>query len=70
MQQGDILLQVLLRLLQNPLLEVQKVESVRIMDTLVSKPSNKVWEVVRDVLPVENTVNHMTTEQPHLDLVP
>ena len=34
------------------------------------QPINEMWEVVGNFFSDENTVDHMTAEQPHFDLVP
>jgi hypothetical protein len=69
MKKRDIPLQVLLRLLEDPLLKIDKIESVRVLYLLGFEPFHKEWEMVGDFLPIEDAVNHMATEQPHLDLV-
>lgn len=69
MQEGDVLLQVLLRFLQDPPLEVDELEGVAIVDVVVLEPVDEVGEVVGDLLPDEYPVDHVAAEQPHLDLV-
>jgi hypothetical protein len=62
MQEGDVSLQILLGLLQNPLLEVNEVEGVRVLDLLGLQPLDEEGEVVGDLLPEEDTVDHVTAE--------
>jgi hypothetical protein len=62
MQEGDVSLQILLGLLQNPLLEVDEVEGVRVLDLLGLQPLDEEGEVVGDLLPEEDTVDHVTAE--------
>lgn len=69
MQQGNIFLQVLLLLLQDPLLEVQEVESVWVVYPFPLQPVHEVREVLRDLVPYEYPVYHVTTKQTHLYLV-
>ena len=40
-----------------------------ILDALSAKPVDEVWEIVRDFLADEDTVDHMAAEQAHLDLI-
>ena len=70
MQQGDILLQVVLSLLENPLLEINKIEGVGVADVLRLQPADEVGEIVWDLPPVEYPVYHVAAEQPHFYLVP
>lgn len=69
MQQRDVLLEIVLSLLEDPLLEINKVKSVAVVDFLVLKPVYEMREVVGNLFAVEDSVYHMATEQPHLDLV-
>jgi len=59
----------LLTLLQNPFLEIDKVKCVRIVDLFSLQPFDKEWEMVVDFLSVEDSVNHVTAEKPHFNLV-
>jgi hypothetical protein len=68
-EQRDIPLQVLLGLLEYPLLEVDEVEGVGVVDLLGLEPLDEEGEVIGDFLPVEDAVDHVAAEQPHLDLV-
>ena len=69
-EEGDVALEVLLGLLEDPLLEVDEVEGVGVLDLLGLEPLDEEGEVVRDLLAVEDAVDHVAAEQPHLDLVP
>ena len=70
MKQGNIFLQILLSLRINPLLKVDKIKGMFIMDSLRLKPLCEKWEILVYFLPVEYSVYHMATKQPHLYLVP
>ena len=70
MNQGNVFLQVLLRLRINPFLEVNEVKGMVIMDSLRLKPLGKKWEIFIHFFPVEYPVYHVATEQPHLYFVP
>jgi hypothetical protein len=70
MQECDVPLQVLLRFLEDPLLEVDEVEGVRVVDLLGLEPLDEEGEVVGHLLAVEDAVDHVAAEQPHLNLVP
>lgn len=69
MQKGDVPLQVLLALLEDPLLEVDEIKGVRVLDLLGLQPLDKEGEVISNLLPIEDPIDHVTAEQPHLDLV-
>lgn len=70
MKQGNVFLQVLLGLRINPLLEVNKVKRMVVVDSLSLEPLGKEWEILVHFFPVEYPVYHVATEQPHLYLVP
>ena len=70
MEKGDVAFQILLSFFVDPFLEVDEVEGVRVFDVLVLEPFDEEREVVRDFLAVEDPVDHMAAEKPHLDLVP
>ena len=65
----DVSLQVLLTLLQNPFLKVDEVESMRIVNLFCLQPFDKEWKMVVYFLSVEDSVNHVTAEKAHLNLV-
>jgi hypothetical protein len=68
-QQRDVSLEVLLRLLQDPFLEVEEVKCVRVFDLLGFDPFDEEGEVVRNLLTVEDSIHHVAAEETHLDLV-
>jgi hypothetical protein len=59
----------LLRFLQDPFLEVDKVKSMRVLNFFSLQPFDEKREMVRYLLPVEDSVYHVAAEQPHLYLV-
>ena len=69
MQKSNVPLQVLLTLLQNPLFKVHEVKGMRVVYLLSLQPLHIKGEMVRNLLPVEDTIDHVTTKQPHLYLV-
>jgi len=69
-QKGDVALQILLRFLQYPPFEVYKVKSMRVLNLLGFQPLYEKRKVIRNLFPVKNSIDHVTTEQPHLYLVP
>jgi hypothetical protein len=68
-QESDVPLKVLLRFFQNPFLKVDKVERVRILYFLGFNPFNKEWKMIGYLFSVENSVDHVATEQPHFYFV-
>lgn len=70
MQQRNVLFQVILGLLQNPLLEVNEVERVRVVDVLGPQPVDEVGEIVGYFPPDEYPIYHVAAEQPHFYFVP
>lgn len=58
-----------MRFLEDPLLEIYKIEGVRIVDLLGFEPLDEEGEVIRYFLTVEDAVNHMAAEKSHLYLV-
>jgi len=68
-QKGDVALQILLRFLQYPPFEVYKVKCMRVLNLLCFQPLYEKREVIRNLFPVKNSIDHMATEQSHLDLV-
>lgn len=70
MKLPDIFLEVVLRLIVDPLLEVVEVEYIRVTDLPSVQPFHKEREVVTYFFPVENSVNHVATEQSQLYFVP
>ena len=62
MQKSNIPLQVLLRLLKDPLLEVDEIKGMRILDPLGLEPLDKEGEVISNFLPIEDPIHHMATE--------
>ena len=69
MEKGYVLLEVLLGFFINPFLKVSHVKSVGILILFLSQPVHKRREVVFDLLSVKNTVNHVTTEKSHFNLI-
>ena len=69
MKQSNIFLQVLLALWVNPLLKVNEVKSVIVMDSFRLEPLRKKREVLIHLFSVENPVYHVTAKQSHLYLV-
>lgn len=69
MQFGYVLLQVLLGLFVDPLLEVVEIKCMRVSDLSGLLPLDEKGEVVSDLLPVEDTVDHMTAEQTQFNFV-
>lgn len=61
-QQGYVLLQILLSFLQDPLLEIYEIESMRIFYLLILEPPYEKGKVIRDLLSVEYTIDHMAAE--------
>lgn len=62
MQKRNVPLQVLLRLLEDPLLEVDEIESMRILDLLSLQPLDKEGEMICNFLPIEDPIHHMAAE--------
>lgn len=69
MQQCNIPLQVLLCLLEDPLLEVNEIESMGIVDLLGLEPLDEEGEMIWYFFSIEDAVDHVAAEQSHLDLV-
>lgn len=69
MQKGDVLFQVLLGFFINPFLKVSHIKGVGILIFFLSEPVHKRGEMVFDFLSVENTVDHVTTEKSHFNLI-
>lgn len=69
MQQGDVAFQVLLGFLQNPSFEVYEVKGIWVFYLFGLEPLYEKWEMIRNLFPVENSIDHMTTKQSHLDFV-
>ena len=65
----DILLEIVLCLLVNPLLEIVEVECVGVGDLLDRQPFFIAGEIVIDLFSAEDAIDHMTAEQPQLYLV-
>ena len=53
----------------NPLLEVVEIETMRVGDLPAGQPLAVTLEVVRNLLAVEDAVDHVATEETQLDLV-
>lgn len=70
MQQRNVLFQVVLSLLQDPLLEINEVERVGVVDVLGLQPVYEVGEIVWYFPPVEYPIYHVAAEQPHFYFVP
>jgi hypothetical protein len=68
-QLPDVLLQVVLRLVVDPLLEVVEVEHIRIRNLPAVQPLQKEREVLRHLLTTEDSVHHVAAEQSQLDFV-
>jgi len=68
-EKSDVAFQILLRFLEDPSFEVDKVECVWVIYLFCFQPFNEKWEMIRNFFPVENSIDHMTTEQPHLNFV-
>ena len=62
MEESDVTFKILLRFFQNPLLKVDEVKSVGIFYLFGLEPLHIKWEMVRNFLPIENTVDHVATE--------
>ena len=69
MQESNVTFKVLLGLFEDPLLEVDEVEGMRVVDLASLQPFNVERKVVRNFLAVEDSVDHVTAKQPHLNLV-
>ena len=69
MQFGNILFQIMLCLLMDPLLEIMEVEGVRIRDLSYFQPFQKEWKIVSHFLAVENAVDHVAAEKTKFDFV-
>jgi hypothetical protein len=69
MQQRDIPFQVLLCFLEDPLLKIDKIEGVGVVDLLGLEPLDEEGEVIGDLLPDEDAVDHVAAEKSHLYLV-
>lgn len=69
MEERDVLLQVFLFFFQDPLLEVEEVEGVWVVDGLPLQPIHEVGKILRNLVPDEYTVYHVTAKQSHLYLV-
>jgi hypothetical protein len=65
----NVLLEVVLRLLEDPFFEVDEVECVRVVNVFAFQPRNEVREVVGDFLTIEDAVDHVTAEQSHFYFV-
>jgi hypothetical protein len=68
MQQHDILIQILLRLRQNPSLKIHKIEPF-IGQPIPNQPLYVVTKVRLNLLRVEYSVYHMAAEQPHFNFI-
>lgn len=42
---------------------------MRIVNVLILKPIDKMWEIVRNLLTVEDTVYHMAAKETHFDFI-
>ena len=69
MQFRNILLQIPLSLLMNPLFEVVEIKSIGVVDLPGLQPLNVVREIVTHLLPVEYSVDHVAAEQSQFYLV-
>lgn len=69
MELPNVLFEVVLSLVMDPLLEVVEIEHVGVRDMLCVEPLDKEWEVVSHLFSVEDSVDHMTTEESQLYLV-
>lgn len=69
MEESDVAFEVLLGFLEDPLFKVDEVEGVRVVYLLRLQPLYEEGEVIRYLLAVEDPVDHVAAEQPHLDLV-
>lgn len=54
---------------EDPLLEVDEIEGMRVLYFFCLQPLDEKREMVRQLLPVEDPIYHMATKQTHLDLV-
>lgn len=70
MEEGDVPFEVLLGLLEDPLLEVNEIEGVRVVNLTGLQPLDIKREVIGNFLPVEDPVDHVATKKPHLYLIP
>ena len=69
MEESNVALKVLLSLFKDPLLEVDEVKGMRVVDFASLQPFNVERKVVWNFFAVEYSVDHMAAKQPHLDLV-
>jgi len=69
-EEGDVPFEVLLGLLEDPLLEVNEIEGVRVVNLTGLQPLDIKREVIGNFLPVEDPVDHVATKKPHLYLIP
>jgi len=67
-EEDDVLVEVLLGFAEDPLLEVDEVEAL-VWQPVAVEPLNVVLEVGFGFGGVEDAVDHVAAEQPHLDLV-
>jgi hypothetical protein len=68
-QECDVALKILLRLLKNPLFKVYEIKSMRILYLFCLQPLNEKRKMIRNLLSVEYPVYHMTTKQSHFNFV-
>lgn len=66
---GDVFFQVFLGFFVDPLFEVDEVEGVGVFYFFELEPLEEVGEVVGDFFAVEDAVDHVAAEEPHLDFV-
>lgn len=69
MEVGDVLLEVLLCLLVDPLLEVVEIKGMRVLDLPWGQPLAVSLEVIWYFLAVEDAVDHVAAEEAEFDLV-
>jgi predicted nucleic acid binding AN1-type Zn finger protein len=69
MEKGYVLFQVFLGFFIYPFLKVSHIKGVGVLILFLSEPVHKRREVVFDFLSVENTVDHVTTEKSHFNLI-
>lgn len=68
-QQGNVFLEVFLVLWVDPLLEIDEVKRVVVVNALRLQPFHEEREILIYLLSVENPVDHMAAKESHLDFV-
>ena len=69
MQKSDVPFQVFLYFFIDPSLKVNKVKSVGIVNFFLLQPLHKERKMFQNFLSAKDSIDHVTTEQSHLDLV-